>query len=111
MSVENGTTRRHPTGSESAAHLAASESHEMAERGQVGPADHPHGGATKDEGGVHYFGHHGLHTADGRTIAGALREDADRVKEFWIRFTGRNRWVTFTTSIVNIVRSSSSYSL
>lgn len=46
------------------------------------------------------------HQASGRDWRQALRDDEEEIVEFAHRFTGRGRWVPWTTSVVNIARSS-----
>jgi hypothetical protein len=44
--------------------------------------------------------------ADGKNWRTALREDEEALKSFVHRFTGRDRWVPWGTSLKNIAMSS-----
>jgi hypothetical protein len=110
MGTLNGSTHRRPLQPDGSSVGLVRESHEMAERGQAPTSNTPFDGAA----GAHYTGAHGhgiFHLADGKDVGQALREDADRLKQFGIRFSGRDRWVPWSTSLVNVMRSSGMHNI
>jgi hypothetical protein len=57
----------------------------------------------------HKHEHFNFHLASGKDFGNAVQEDIQIAREFWARFSGRDRWVPWTTSVKNIVMSSRAY--